>query len=190
MSKAGAKFNPEKAKWFNQQYLQQKSDTDLTELFLPILEKELNAAAIKSEESENQISNFILNNNDYVTKVVSLIKERATFVSDLWNLSSFFFMGPTTFDEKVARKIWKPETGKLMSDLIELLDSIDDFSSQNIEPLVKEWITSKEIGFGKVMQPLRLSLVGALQGPNLFDVMGLIGKEETVSSIEKAIAKF
>ena len=77
-----------------------------------------------------------------------------------------------------------------MNDFIKLLDSIDDFSSQNIEPLVKEWITSKEIGFGKVMQPLRLSLVGALQGPNLFDVMGLIGKEETVSSIEKAIAKF
>ncbi len=190
VSKAGAKFNPEKAKWFNQQYLQQKSDADLTELFLPILEKELNAAAIKSEDSENQISNFILNNNDYVTKVVSLIKERATFVSDLWTLSSFFFMSPTTFDEKVAGKIWKPETGNLMNDFIQLLDSIDDFSSQNIEPLVKEWITSKEIGFGKVMQPLRLSLVGALQGPSLFDVMGLIGKEETISSIENAITKF
>ena len=189
VSKAGAKFNPEKAKWFNQQYLHQKSNTELAELFLPILEKELNAAAIKSEESEHQISNFIQNNNDYVTKVVSLIKDRATFVSDLWDLSSFFFMSPTTYDEKVARKIWKPETGKLMNDLVEVLVSIDDFSSQNIETFVKEWITSEEIGFGKVMQPLRLSLVGALKGPHLFDIMGLIGKDETISSIKNAITK-
>ena len=121
--------------------------------------------------------------------VVSLIKERATFLSDFWSLSSFFFMSPTTYDEKDARKIWKPESSSLMNDLVEVLDSIDDFSSQNIESLVKEWITSKEIGFGKIMQPLRLSLVGALRGPNLFDIMGLIGKDESISSIKNAITK-
>ena len=189
VSKAGAKFNPDKTNWFNQQYLQQKSNAELTELFLPILEKELNATAVKTDESEQQISNFIQNNNNYVSKVVGLIKERATFLSDFWSLTSFFFMSPTSYSEKDARKIWKPETSELMNDLIELLDSIDDFSSQNIETLVKEWITSKEIGFGKIMQPLRLSLVGSLQGPHLFDIMGLLGKEETISSIKNAINK-
>ena len=189
VSKAGAKFNPDKTKWFNQQYLQQKSNKELTELFLPILETELNEAAVESEDSEHQISNFLQNNNDYVTKVVGLIKERATFISDFWNLAGFFFMGPTSYDEKAARKIWKPETGELMNDLVEVLDSIDNFTSHNIETSIKEWITSKEIGLGKIMQPLRLSLVGAMQGPHLFDIMGLIGKEETISSVKNAITK-
>ena len=189
VSKAGAKFNPDKTNWFNHQYLQQKSNTELTELFLPILERELKAVAVESEDSDHQISNFIQNNNSYVTKVVSLIKERATFLSDFWSLTSFFFMSPTTYNEKDARKIWKPESSGLMNDLVEVLDSIDDFSSQNVESLVKEWITLKEIGFGKIMQPLRLSLVGALKGPHLFDIMGLIGKDETISSIKNAITK-
>jgi len=190
VSKAGAKFDPDKTKWFNHQYLQQKSNIELTNLFLPILEMELNEAAVEGEESKVQISNFILNNNDYVTKVVNLMKERATFVSDFWSLGSFFFMSPTSYDEKSARKIWKPETNKLMNELVEVLDSIDDFSSHNIEALVKEWIKSKEIGFGKIMQPLRLSLVGAMHGPHLFDIMGLIGKDETISSIKNVITKF
>jgi len=189
VSKAGAKFNPEKAKWFNQQYLQKAGDTKLTALFLPILEKELISAANETEESKDQISLFIQNNNDYVTKVISLIKERATFVSDFWSLGRFFFIAPTSYDEKAVKKQWKPETGLLMQQLIDVLESIEDFSSENVENRVKEWIVSKELSFGKVMQPLRLSLVGAMQGPHLFDIMGLIGKEETISSIENAIDK-
>jgi len=188
VSKAGAKFNPEKAKWFNQQYLQKAGDTKLTALFLPILERELISAAKETEESKDQISLFIQNNNDYVTKVISLVKERATFVSDFWSLGRFFFIAPTSYDEKAVKKQWKPETGQLMQQLIDVLESIEDFSSENVENRVKEWIVSKELSFGKIMQPLRLSLVGAMQGPHLFDIMGLIGKQETISSIEKAVS--
>ena len=187
VSKSGAKFNPDKTKWFNQQYLQLKSDDYLTVLFLPILEKKLIAAADGSEKAKDQISNFIENNNDYVTKVIRLIKERATFVSDFWSLGHFFFVTPTTYDEKSAKKAFKENTPSLMAKLNEVLSSIEDFSSQNIQAIVKEWIESQGIGFGKVMMPLRVSLVGSLQGPDVFDIMGLIGKEETMSSINIAI---
>jgi len=189
VSKAGAKFNPDKTKWFNQQYLQQKSDAELTQLFIPVLEKELVAYQNASEEAAHQISHFIENNNEYVTKVVGLVKERATFVSDFWNLSKFFFVTPTSYDEKASKKAFKEDTPNLMSALINILDSIEDFSSENLQMIVKEWITSQEIGFGKIMMPLRLSLVGALQGPDVFDIMGLIGKEETISSIKSAVKK-
>ena len=189
VSKAGAKFNPDKTKWFNQQYLQLKSDEELAKLFLPILENELNTAAKESEASKEQISNFIKNNNDYVTKVVSLLKERAAFISEFWNLGRFFFIAPTSYDEKAAKKAFKEDTPSLMKTLIGVLDSIDEFSSENVQNIVKEWITSQEIGFGKIMMPLRLSLVGSLQGPDVFDIMGLIGKEETIASIENGINK-
>jgi len=189
VSKAGAKFNPDKAKWFNQQYLQIQSDEKLTKLFLPFLEKELNAAAEESEESKEQISNFVQNNNDYVSRVISLIKERATFISDFWDLGRFFFIAPTSYDEKATKKAFKEETPALMKTLINVLDSIEEFSSENVQNVVKAWITSQEIGFGKIMMPLRLSLVGSLQGPDVFEIIGLIGKEETIASIENAILK-
>ena len=171
VSKSGAKFNPEKTNWFNQQYMQSKDDVELTELFLPIL-------------SEKGISKP----KEYVQKVVQAIKERAVFVADFWELSDFYFQNPSEYDEKATKKNWKPETNELMQELTAILSAIDDFSTSNTEILVKEWITAKEIGFGKVMQPLRLSLVGALKGPHLFDIMEMIGKEATISRIEKAIA--
>lgn len=170
VNKAGARFDPNKTKWFNQQYMQQKSDTDLGELFAERLNEKNIASDIKTIE-----------------KVVSLIKERAVFVNDFWELSSFFFEAPTEFDAKASRKQWKEDTADLMNELISILDSIEDFSSQNIETIVKEWITSKEIGFGKIMQPFRLSLVGAMKGPHLFDIAEIIGKEETMDRIKKAI---
>jgi glutamyl-tRNA synthetase len=119
--------------------------------------------------------------------VVSLIKERAIFVSDFWDLSSFFFEAPSNYEEKAAKKNWKEDTSALMLTLISILESIEDFNSLNIETIVKEWITSKEIGFGKVMQPFRLSLVGEMKGPHLFDIAEMIGKSETISRIQKAI---
>ncbi|CAL2107863.1 Glutamate--tRNA ligase [Tenacibaculum sp. 190524A02b] len=170
VSKSGAKFSPDKTKWFNQQYLQQKSDADLTALFLPIVE-----AKGKTKETV------------YVEKVVSLIKERATFVEDFWDLADFFFVSPTEYDAKAAKKQWKEGTPALMQELIIIVEGIEDFSSQNTETVVKEWITAKEVGFGKVMQPLRLSLVGALKGPHLFDIIEMIGKEATVERIQNAI---
>ncbi len=170
VSKSGAKFSPDKTKWFNQQYMQQKSDKELTDLFLPIL-------------TEKGISK----DSDFVLKVVALIKERAVFINDFWELSSFFFETPTEYDTKNVKKNWKPETGSLMNELIDVIKDIDDFSSENTEKVIKEWISGKEIGFGKVMQPLRLSLVGKLAGPHLFDIISMIGKEETVKRIQNAI---
>ncbi len=168
--KSGAKFDVEKTKWFQHQYLIKKDDKDLATLFLPVLkEKGLSF------------------NSDYVTKAVSLIKERATFVTDLWELGDYLFETPTIYDEKAAKKNWKEDTSELMQELISILTPIEDFTSQNLESIVKEWITAKEIGFGKVMQPFRLSLVGAMKGPHLFDIAALIGKKETIQRIETAI---
>jgi len=167
--KSGAKFDPEKNKWFNHQYLQKQTDESLAEAFKVILE-------------EKGISTSL-----DITRVVTSIKERANFVTELWDLSDYFFVAPTSYDEKAAKN-WKEETPELMKQVIEQLQNMQDFTSLNIETLLKEWMTSNEIGMGKVMQPLRLSLVGALKGPHLFDIIEMIGKAETVSRIEKAIA--
>ena len=167
--KAGAKFDPEKNKWFNHQYLVKKEDEALAELFLPIVQ-----------------SKRITSNLDYVTKVVASVKERAHFVNELWDLSDYLFVAPTTYDEKAAKN-WKEETPELMKQLILVLNTIEDFTSLNIETIVKDWMTQNEIGMGKVMQPFRLSLVGKMMGPHLFDIVEMIGKEETIKRIEKAI---
>ena len=121
-----------------------------------------------------------------MTKIVSLIKERVHFVFEFWDLSDFFFLAPTSYDEK-ASKNWKEETPALMQELASVLENVMDFTSVNIETTVKDWMTKNEIGMGKVMQPFRLSLVGALKGPHLFDIVELIGKEETIKRLEKAI---
>ncbi len=169
--KAGAKFDPEKNKWFNHQYLVKQNDGDLAKAFTPILAEKGFSTALEMTKLE---------------KIVSLIKERANFVSEFWDLSDFFFVAPAAYDEK-ARKNWKEETPALMQELISVLGEISDFTSVNIETIVKDWMTKNEIGMGKVMQPFRLSLVGALKGPHLFDIVELIGKEETIKRIEKAI---
>ncbi|MCG1035081.1 glutamate--tRNA ligase [Polaribacter sargassicola] len=172
VSKSGAKFSPDKTKWFNQQYMQTKSDDELTELFLPIL----------AEKGITKDKKFVL-------KVVSSIKERAVFVNDFWDLSNFFFSTPKEYDAKASKKNWKEGTAELMKELIDVINKIEDFSSENTEKEIKEWITAKEIGFGKVMQPLRLSLVGKLAGPHLFDIIAMIGKQETIIRLENAIEK-
>jgi glutamyl-tRNA synthetase len=168
--KAGAKFDPEKNKWFNHHYLMQQTDANLAKAFAPILKEK----GIAFEE------------NKLIT-IISLIKERAHFVSEFWELSDYFFEAPSSYDEK-ATKNWKEETPALMQNLISVLEGIEDFKAANIETIVKEWMTANEIGMGKVMQPFRLSLVGALKGPHLFDIAELIGKEATVERIQKAIA--
>lgn len=167
--KSGAKFDPEKNKWFNHQYLQKQTNESLAEAFKVILE-------------EKGISTSL-----DITRVVSSIKERANFITEFWDLADYFFVAPTSYDEKAAKN-WKEETPELMKQVLEQLQNIEDFSSLNIETLLKEWMTTNEIGMGKVMQPLRLSLVGALKGPHLFDIIELIGKAETANRIEKAIA--
>ena len=172
VSKSGAKFNPDKAKWYNQQYLQEKDDAYLAELFSEILKDKLSDA------------NF---DNAYIEKVVSMIKERAVFVADFWELSSYFFTAPATFDAKASKKSWKEDTSSLMQELIGIIENIEDFTSENIEKIVKEFILGKEIGFGKVMQPLRLCMVGEMKGPHLYDIIEMVGKQETIARIKKAI---
>jgi glutamyl-tRNA synthetase len=128
----------------------------------------------------------IVYTNEKVEKIVGLIKERAHFVSEFWSLSDYFFEAPTIYDEK-ATKNWKEDTPVLLDQLIVVLTGITDFTSLSIENTVKEWMTTQEIGMGKIMQPFRLSLVGALKGPHLFDIAELIGKEETIARLQKAI---
>jgi glutamyl-tRNA synthetase len=168
--KAGAKFDPEKNKWFNHHYLMLQKDEDLTKTFFPVLKEK------GIEVAENK-----------VVKIVSLIKERAHFVSEFWELSDYFFVAPNSYDEK-ASKNWKEETPVLMQELSTVLKTINDFSAAEIETVVKNWMTENDIGMGKIMQPFRLSIVGALKGPHLFDIVEIIGKEATLKRIEKAIA--
>ncbi len=168
--KSGAKFDPEKNKWFNHQYLINKENPFLAAAFIPFLtEKGIHA------------------NPEYVEKVVSLIKERAHFVSEFWDLSDYFFVAPTSYDEKAAKN-WKEDSPALMGGVIKVLEANVNFTPQNIETEVKDWLLSHEIGMGKVMQPLRLSIVGALKGPHLFDIIEMIGKDETISRIKSAMA--
>ena len=169
VNKAGARFDPDKTKWFNHHYMQQQLDLDLAEQF--------------------KAKNILLNDVDinYIALVVGLIKERAHFVSDFWELSHFFFIAPTSYDEKASKKAIKEGTTELMTKTIELVNNTDEFTVENLQTNIKGWITENNIGFGKVMMPLRLSLVGALQGPDVFDIMYMIGKEETVKRIQAFI---
>ena len=167
--KAGAKFDPEKNKWFNHQYLQKQSNESLAKAFAPTL-------ALKNISFDDV----------QLSKIISLTKERANFVSDFWELTKYFFEAPITYDDK-ASKNWKDETPDLMRKLIETITAINDFSSENVELIIKNWMSENEIGMGKIMQPLRLSLVGELTGVHVFDIIAIIGKVESVKRIEKAI---
>ncbi|RKR14807.1 glutamyl-tRNA synthetase [Maribacter vaceletii] len=170
VNKSGARFDPDKTKWYNQNYLQEANNQKLAQLFQPIVA----AQGIESKA-------------EYLEKVVSLIKERAVFVKDFWNLSDYFFAAPTSYPEKATKKQWKEGTPDIMKELLAVLNPIQDFSSNNVETIVKQWITDKELSFGKVMPPLRLVIVGDMKGPHIFDILEMIGKEESISRIEKAI---
>jgi len=175
VNKSGARFDPDKTKWYNQHYLQGKSDVELAGLFKQnMTKKDFDCAQPDS----------------YVEKVVSMIKERATFVSDFWELSDYFFVPPTSYSEKAVKKQWKEDTSGLMQKVISILEKPDDFSSEAIEKELKEWITNEELSFGRIMAPLRLVIVGDLKGPHLFDIMAMIGKEESVMRVKSAITAF
>ncbi|MGJ5643028.1 glutamate--tRNA ligase [Formosa sp. S-31] len=167
VNKAGARFDPDKIKWFNHHYMQEQNNDELAEAFKASCEK---------------LKDIDVN---YVAMAVNLIKERATFVNDLWDLSHFFFEGPKTYDEKAYKKAVKEDTRELLSEVATLINTIEDYTEENLQNNIKSWITSKEIGFGKVMMPLRLALVGALQGPDVFDIMFMIGKQESINRIEQ-----
>ncbi|WP_378180140.1 glutamate--tRNA ligase [Aquimarina sp. SS2-1] len=167
--KAGAKFDPNKSKWFQQQYFQQ-------------LDTSVHVEHLKKLLLDKNISTSF-----DLAKIVNLVKERAVFSKDLWDLSSFLFIAPVTYDENAVKKAWKEDTANLMQELNRVINDINDFSSENVSTIVKGWIKAKEIGFGKIMMPLRIALVGSLQGPDLFEISSIIGKEETIKRIKFAI---
>ncbi len=167
VGKSGSRFDPEKAKWFNHQYMLKKSNKELAGQFLPLIEKEGVMADI-----------------DYIEKVVGLVKERAHFVHELWDQAEFFFKAPSEFDPKAVKKRWKQVSYDQMIEMKTLLAGLDNFSSENTELIVKRWIAEKEYSMGAVLNALRLLIVGALKGPHLFDIITLIGQEETLRRIE------
>ncbi|WP_029034281.1 glutamate--tRNA ligase [Salinimicrobium terrae] len=172
VSKGGSKFDPEKTKWFQHHYMQQAEDQELAGDFLELLK----------EQGVNS-------NKEYVAKVIALLKERVTFLSDFWELGSYFFTAPENYDEKAVKKAWKEDTSEVLDSVISIVEETEDFSAGNLQEKVKSWITSEGIGFGKVMQPFRLSLVGAMQGPDVFDIAAAIGKDETIARLRTAQEK-
>ncbi len=170
VNKSGAKFDAEKAKWFNHQYLIKKSNSELTEAFMPILKE-----------------HHVWADKDFVTQVIALVKERATFVKDLWDQSFFFFVRPEEYDPKAVKKRWKPASFQQMTELKELLLNTDPFTTSHTEEVVKKWIEENEYGMGMVMNAFRLLIVEALKGPHLFDIIALLGQEETVERIANGL---
>ena len=171
-SKSGAKFDYKKAVWFNHQYIQKKSNSELAQLFLPIL-----------EEKE------IVTSQEKVEAVVGLVKDRVSFIHELWDASSFFFVAPEEYDAKTVKKSWKEDSSQTMSQLVSLLEGVDDFSAENQEKVVIEWINTNELKMGKVMNAFRLAIVGESKGPHMFDITYMIGKEETIARLNRAISE-
>ncbi|MGB5458887.1 MAG: glutamate--tRNA ligase [Eudoraea sp.] len=179
--KSGARFDPEKTKWYNHHYLQEQEDIVLLDSFKPILAEKL--------DKEQAFDISLFTNVDYITSVISLIKERASFVSDFWELGDYFFQTPNSYSEKVVKKQWKENTPSILNKIALILESLEDFSSPELEKMIKKWIGEEQLTFGQVMAPLRLVMVGDLKGPHLFDIMALVGKEETLNRIRTALAK-
>lgn len=167
--KSGAKFDPEKTKWFQHHYFQQISDSEIEASY----KKLLNSKAIVNP----------LN----LQSIIQLVKERATFVEDLWEQSYFFFIAPKMYDEAAVNKCWKAETDKVIQAAIIIINDVSDFTKESISERVKSWVTESGIGFGRVMQPLRLSLVGEMKGPDVFAIMEILGKDESIKRLKNAV---
>ncbi|MFT5678517.1 MAG: glutamyl-tRNA synthetase [Planctomycetota bacterium] len=169
VSKGGAKFDPDKSKWFQNQYLQMMDEDVLAAQFQKFLDNKGVSTSLD------------------LGLIVPLLKERATFVEDLWEQGGFFFETPTTYDEKAAKKAFKEDTPEILGNIFNILKDLEDFSASNISDKVKGWINSEEMGFGPVMMPLRLALVGEMKGPDVFVIASLLGKDETVKRLENAV---
>jgi len=172
VNKSGAKFDPEKNKWFNHQILVHKGNSELALFLKPILEEK-----------------GITSTDKTIERVIGLVKDRADLITDLYDLVDFFFVAPETYDEK-AVKNWKNDTADLMHQVISVIENVDIFEPKKIETTVKNWIQENELGMGKIMQPLRVSIVGAMKGPDLFEIISVLGKQETVKRINNCIIHF
>ncbi len=177
VSKSGAKFDYEKGKWFNHQYLQLRSNEELAEQFMPILTSHL------SPNSPLKVS------PDVVAKVIGLTKDRVNFVSELWEQVNFFFVAPTEYDEKSLKKRWKEDSPKHMTEMLTLLESHEDWSAEGLDNLIMPWIAEKEYGVGIVMNAFRICLVGAARGPHIWNITDVLGKEETIARVKTALQK-
>lgn len=169
-SKAGARFDYQKGIWFNHEYMLKKSNEEVANLFAPIV-----------------ANNGVDESMERITKVVAMMKDRVNFVKELWPLCSFFFIAPTEYDEKTVKKRWKADSAKIMGELADVLEGIDDFSVEGQEPVVMKWIEEKGYKLGDVMNAFRLTLVGIGKGPGMFDISAFLGKEETLKRMRKAI---
>ena len=171
VSKAGARFQPDKAKWFNAQYIHHLSDEQLAPIIQPILKEH---GVVVSDEQAG--------------RAAGIMKERVTLTTELWDLTSFFFVAPTQYEEKLAKKQWKGDNPAMLGKLRGVLASIDDFSKENTEQVVKPWIEANGYSVGQVMNTLRLALVGAGKGPGMYDVTEFIGKEECLKRIDNLLS--
>lgn len=172
-SKNGAKFDYKKGAWFNHEYLLKEDDATLAQMFKPVL-----------AQHGIDVSKF---SDDYITRTVTLVKSRISFVSELWDQAKFFYVAPDAYAEKDIKKRWKEDTPAIMEELIGVLEGITDFSSKPSEDVVINWITEKGYHMGNVMNAFRLTVVGECKGPHMFDITELIGKEETIARIRKGI---
>ena len=170
VNKAGAKFDPDKTKWFQQQYFQQLDLKALTTAFSALLDQKGVQTTLNLEA------------------IISLIKERAVFTADLWEQGHFFFERPEAYDQKAVKKAFKEDTPTILLNVCEILNQQTTFEGETISKEIKDWLSSEEMGFGKVMMPLRLSLVGAMQGPDVFEIAAVLGKQETILRIQNAIS--
>ncbi len=171
--KSGARFNMDKAKWFNQEYLRHRTDEQLAEEFLPYLK-------------ENGVEGFSM---DYICHVVSLIKERAQFVSEFWGLSNYFFAAPTSYDPAAVKKFWKEETAAAVGAIAQLLSSLESFDKESVEHALHTYITDNALPMGKVMNSIRLAIVGESKGPGVADIIAAIGQSETVARLGAALER-
>ncbi len=171
VGKSGSRFDPEKAKWFNHQYLQLRSNTELALEFRDLL---------RAKGYQNDIIRL--------EKLIALVKERVSFVKDIWTQADFFFQAPDTYDQDAVKKRWKDDSPKLLMELKSLLASIADFSASSTEKAINDWIEKNGYNTGAIMNAFRLVIVGSLRGPHMFDIIGWIGKEETLKRIDKGIS--
>jgi glutamyl-tRNA synthetase len=171
VGKSGSRFDPEKAKWFNHQYLQKKTNTQLSLEFREFL------------RAHNYHYDIVR-----LETLVGLVKERVSFVKDIWEQTDFFFKAPETYDQEAVKKRWKDDSSILLLELRSLLEKTVDFSAAANESVIKAWIEKNGYNTGAIMNVFRLVIVGALRGPHMFDIISWIGKDETLKRIDKGVS--
>jgi len=170
ITKSGGRFDPERCKWFNQQYLQVAD----TKTLVPVLENELSKRQLKA-------------GNISLIEVIALVQNRLTLLADIWGEANFFFESPSTYDEKAVRKQWKENTNEILGNVAALLANATEQTPEGLSSLIKDWANENGIGLGKIMAPLRIALVGSLRGPDVFAICSILGTATCVERINCAI---